>query len=230
MSRRDHNSADVRVVKDFLFVCRAVPEAKLLRCVARVRTICSTQSNEFHRAKSSDRRQQRAHCEAARTQNPDRYRLLISAKCRASLPAKLNFASLFSLLGVGNQHSEEWMAHLSGDQIISALSTSDRKTVRNQRLHIDFAVRQQLEKSLHVSCFGPAHIADGIIAALLLIRRIVSPRPVGAGNTEIQLFLKVELALDIHAHCSDRDHYTTVARDFSRHIDGFATGCVCRNQ
>src|SRR5579864_4803746 len=87
-----------------------------------------------------------------------------------------------------------------------------------------------MEKSLHVSRFCPTHIADGIIASLLLICRIVSARPIGTRNSEVKFLLKVELALDVHANCSDRHHNAAIACYFSGHIHRFAAGGFSRDQ
>src|SRR5579872_3017320 len=90
----------------------------------------------------------------------------------------------------------------------------NRKTVGDQRFHVDLAFRQELKKRFHVSRLGPTHVADRIIAPVLLKRCIVTARSVGTRNPEIQLFFKVELALDVHAYCADRNYNATIAGYF----------------
>src|SRR5580704_18739093 len=163
MTSGDYDRVDVRVVEDSLLVGCTVAEAKLLCRVTSVRAVGGAHSDQSHAVKLLERRQQRTHREAACTQSSDPQRCLASKGSGSSLPDQLDFTVWFSLLGIRNQHTQEWLAHPSRYQLIGTLRALNRKTVSDERLNIELPVRQELDKSLHISTFGPTHVADRII-------------------------------------------------------------------
>jgi hypothetical protein len=77
--------------------------------------------------------------------------------------------------------------------------------MRDQRLHVERARSHQVEHGLEVALLGPAHVTHRVVLALVLVERVVAPRPVRAGDLEAQLLL-VEIgprqleAGDAHQH------------------------------
>src|SRR5580693_3058850 len=138
MTSGDHDRVDVRVVEDSLIVGCTVLEAKFLCRVTSVRAVGSAHSDQSHAVKLLERRQQRTHREAACTQNSDLQRCLASKGSGSSLPDQLDFTVWFSLLGIRNQHTQEWLAHPSSYQLIRTLSALNRKTGSDERLDIEF--------------------------------------------------------------------------------------------
>src|SRR5580704_13479486 len=141
MTSGDHDGVDVRVIEDSLLVGCTVAEAKLLCRVTSVRAVGCAHSDQSHTIKLLDRRQQRTQSKAACTQNSDLHRRLARKSSGSSLPDQLDFTAGFSLRGIRNQHTQEWLAHPSRYQLISTLSALNRKTVSDQRLDIELPIR-----------------------------------------------------------------------------------------
>src|SRR5207302_10802934 len=97
----------------------------------------------------------------------------------------------------------------------------NRKSMRDERYDAHFPFREQMQKRFHIPRFRPAHIADRIVTAFLLISGVISARAIGTGNSEVELLLVVRLAFDIDADRSHRYNNRAVARDGPGEIDRF---------
>src|SRR5450631_3497994 len=102
--------------------------------------------------------------------------------------------------------------------------------MRDQRLQIELALRHELKERLHVAGFGPTHVANGIVAALLLVSCVIAARTVGTRDAEVELFAVVEAALDVHADSANSDHRAAVTRYLGGEIDGTAARSLRRDQ
>ena len=106
----------------------------------------------------------------------------------------------------------------------------NRKAMRDERYDVHFPFREQMQKGFHVPRFRPAHIADGIVAAFLLISGVISARAIGTGNPEVEFLLVVRLAFDIDADRSHGNNNRAVARDSAGQIDRLAAGSFSSNE
>ena len=61
--------------------------------------------------------------------------------------------------------------------------------MRNQRRHIEPAIRHHVEHGLEIALRRPAHEADRIVLPLLFVIRIVSSRSIGTRHLKTQLLL-----------------------------------------
>ena len=87
-----------------------------------------------------------------------------------------------------------------------------------------------MDELFHVAGFGPAHITDGIVASLLLVRSIVSTRPVGPRDPEVEFFAVIGLALDIHPDGANGNDDGAVASDLASEIHRIAAGRFCGDE
>ena len=81
--------------------------------------------------------------------------------------------------------------------------------------------RQQLQERFHVALLRPAHVADGIIQPLFLVKRIVAARPATAGESEIEFLAIKQIARHFHARHADHDDAPAVAANFCSQHDRF---------
>jgi len=51
--------------------------------------------------------------------------------------------------------------------------------MRDQRRQVEFAFGDEAKKNFHVARFSPADVADGIVAAFLLVSSVVTTGSVG---------------------------------------------------
>src|SRR6266567_2448605 len=123
-----------------------------------------------------------------------------------------------------NYHAQKWLTRLLGNQVVSTLGALDGETVRDQGTDVNFFLGEELHERFHVTGFGPTHVADRIVTALLLVGCVVTTRPVGARNAEVELFLVVRFTLDVHAYGTDSDDNRAVARNGAGQIDRVAAG------
>ena len=118
-------------------------------------------------------------------------------------------SSLQALVGgwwsvvVLEQDAQKGFAGFAGDQFVGLGGLLDGEAVGDERGDVQAPIRQQIDDSLQVAPFGPAHVTDGIIAAALFVVWIVAPRTVGARVEKGQFFFVVNLARDVQA---DRPH------------------------
>lgn len=95
---------------------------------------------------------------------------------------------------------------VAAQQVIRARRLVEGNAVRDQRAHVESAVGQHIEHRLEIALLGPAHEAQRIVPALLLIRRVVAARPVRARHLERQLLLVEVRPIQLqprHAHQHD---------------------------
>ena len=76
------------------------------------------------------------------------------------------------------------------DNLISCLSLTDLKAMRNQRLYVEPPVGHHIEYGLEIALLGPAHKTDRIIVTFIFLVGIIAPRPVGTRDLETKLFFK----------------------------------------
>ncbi len=69
-----------------------------------------------------------------------------------------------------------------------------------ERIDIYLFFCQKLQKGFHVASFRPTHVADGVVAAFLLIRSVVAAGSVGAGDAEVEFFFVISPALNVDAN------------------------------
>ncbi len=106
----------------------------------------------------------------------------------------------------------------------------DRKAMSDERWEVQLSFGDETQKRFHVAGLSPTHMADGIIASFLLIGSVVAPGPIRTGDAEVEFFLVIEFALNIHAHGSHRDDDCTITGNISREIDRVAAGSFRSDQ
>ncbi len=90
------------------------------------------------------------------------------------------------------------------------------KAMRYQRIKLHIPAADQPQKFLHVAVFRPAHISERVIAPLLLVSGIITPRPVSARHIELN-FLQVHVVpRETHLDCADHHDASTIAADVER--------------
>src|SRR5262249_28745251 len=109
----------------------------------------------------------------------------------------------------------------SRDYLVRFFRLINREPMRVERLQVELPLGKKLKKTLHVARFGPTDVPNRIVASFLLVRRIVTARPVGTRNSEIELFLVVALAFQFHAHGAHGDDHSAIARYLRRPVDRF---------
>ena len=114
----------------------------------------------------------------------------------------------------GNQDSEKFFTGCSSNQFIGRVRFVDRKSVCDQRADVYFAIGEKPEKSFHVARFRPAHIADGIIDALLFVGGVIAAWAVGARNAEVEFLLVKSPALERHANRANGSDNGAIASHF----------------
>jgi hypothetical protein len=100
----------------------------------------------------------------------------------------------------------------------------DGKTVSDERLGSDSSLGQQLEKSFHVTGFGPANVADWVVNSLLLVGRVVPSWAIRPRNPEIQFLLVEEPPLNVHAYRTNGNNYAAITGDFRGEIHQITAG------
>ena len=79
---------------------------------------------------------------------------------------------------------------------------------------------EQFLERLHVALFRPPHVRNGIIDALVLVKRIVAARPVRAGHPNLQfLSIVMRIAVKARGHRPDYDNRSPLASDGASEID-----------
>ena len=73
----------------------------------------------------------------------------------------------------------------------------------DQRLHAQRALADLAQHLLEVAALGPAHVAERVVLALLLVARIVAAGPIRSRDQEVDLFLVDLVALDPDRHVAD---------------------------
>src|SRR5687767_10474156 len=88
--------------------------------------------------------------------------------------------------------------------------------MRHQRCRVESTASHESEHRLEIPSFGPAHEASRIIDALLLVHRVVPPRPVTARYLEGE-FLAIEvIAPQMQAGDADQHDPTPLAAHCGR--------------
>jgi hypothetical protein len=147
---------------------------------------------------------------------------------RAALLAGTAVAGLATSSSVGD--SQKRVAGFSGNQVVSALRVLDGETVCDERADPDFLFGKELEERLHVARFGPAHVADGVVAAFLFVGAVVPAGTVRTRDAEVEFFFVVGFAFDLNADRANGDHNRALASDGTRQIDRIAAGSFRSDQ
>src|SRR3546814_8116161 len=92
-----------------------------------------------------------------------------------------------------------------GQRSISLRHFLERKALGAQRSRVEPLLRDHVKHRLEIPPFGPTHESDRIIPPLVLIFRIISSRPVGAGYLEAE-FLFVEVGAIKVEPCYPYEH------------------------
>src|SRR5271166_3661661 len=230
MASRYDERVDAGIMDDLRLVGGAIAEAELAGGVTGARAGRRTDARQLRAGCASECRQQRSGCKDSGAEQA--YRNVIRRGCGRDFRRRCSGRPRHQFKGsrfiatsrVLNHDSEKRLTRLSSDQIVGAGRTLDRKTMGNEGTNINFLFGQELEKGFHVAGFGPAHVADGVVAALLFIGSIVAAGAVGARNAEVEFFFVVRSALNFDADSADRYHDGALAGDRARKIYGIAAG------
>ena len=96
----------------------------------------------------------------------------------------------------------------------------------DQRLGAQGAAVQGVEHGLEVALLGPAHKANVVVMALLLIGRVVAARAVGAAHLEGEFLFVKEIATELQAGHAHQHDAAALATDLGCHMNRL-TGSSC---
>src|ERR1700730_13795387 len=104
------------------------------------------------------------------------------------------------------------------------MSSFNRKAMGDERTNSDFSFHEELQKRFHVAGFGPAHIADWIVAPFLLVGRVVAAGTIRTRGAEGEFLLVIRSAFDIESHHPHGHDNGAVACDGTGKIDVIVAG------
>src|ERR1700683_532087 len=139
-------------------------------------------------------------------------------------------AAVVGKLWIRDQHAQKRLMDFALDQIIGGVGARDGEAVSDQRIQIKFAIGEKFEKSSHVARFGPAHVADGIVDAFLLIGCVIPAGSIGARDAKVEFLLVKKSSRDIHRDRSHSDDYGAIARHCSGKIYWVVAGRLRRDE
>ncbi len=87
------------------------------------------------------------------------------------------------------------------------------------RAEVEFARAQQMQTGLEVALLGPAHVADRVIRAAPLIRRIVPARAVRARETHVEFLVGKDAPRQLDLRDADIDQAAAVAQRVGALLD-----------
>src|SRR5271155_3539866 len=218
MASRDDKRVDAGILEDPSFVGCAVAEAELLRGMTGARPRCRADAGQRGIASCLERWHEGSGGEDSGTEQAHRNTIHRDFRRRGvtEFRNQLERRRFIANCGVLNYDPKKRLAGLAGDQLVRAGRTLDGKTMSNQRTDFYFLLRQELQKGLQVASFSPAHVADGVVAAFLLIRGIVAAGAVRAGNAKVEFFFVKRLALNVDADGAHRHDDGALAGDGAR--------------
>ena len=121
------------------------------------------------------------------------------------------------MLLVREQHSERALAVRGvGDDAVRLGGIVDREAVRRELRGVHAAGSHEIEERLHVALLGPADVAGGEVAAVLLVVAVVAAGAVRAGHAELELLLVEGRPVDVDPGLPDDDDAAAVAREARR--------------
>ena len=100
----------------------------------------------------------------------------------------------------------------------------------DERRGIHGPVRDLIDKGLHVALLGPAHVGRWIVVTSLLIDRVVTTRPVGAGDDEFRLLEEERASRKVETHSPDGNDASLSANRLRRELDRLVGRRRCRDQ
>src|ERR1700676_181405 len=212
MSRGNNDCVDAGVIDDRIVVGRAVREPEPISSVPGMRTIGSADSDQSYSLDLLHSGQQSPGRKAAGAKESDVYRLFRRSENGFFLRHQFQLLDQFSSFVVSYQNSESRTCIGTRNKTVSALCLMDRESVSDKRPQIKLAFCEKTQKGFHVARLRPADVPNGIVATLLLIRRVIAAWPIGARNAEIKLLLVVQFPLNIHANRANCDNHAAIPR------------------
>ena len=194
MPGRNHDRVDRRIGINPVIAGGAVGKLKSIADEASARSVRRGEADQFRSAILFNCRQQSALSEVSSSDesNTNRARRGRGNSARNQFQPVRNFRLV---RGIPDQHTEIRRLCGSGDQFISSEGILNREAMCDQRLQIQTAVAEQLQKRFHIAGLSPAHVADRIISALLLERGVVTAGSIRSRNPEVDFFFVIQLAL-----------------------------------
>src|ERR1041385_6913543 len=89
----------------------------------------------------------------------------------------------------------------------------------DQRLNIDAATGEEIEKGFKVAALSPTNIREGIIVTALFVFGIITAGPIGFRNAERQLAIVENLPRDVQTNRANCDHSSLCPRELSRQFN-----------
>ena len=93
---------------------------------------------------------------------------------------------------------------LRGERGVRLARVLDRVRRVDERLHAERPRRDQAQHLLEVAALGPAHVAERVVVALLLVGRVVAAGAVRGRDQEVDLLLVDLVALDADRDVADQ--------------------------
>ncbi|AUX21507.1 uncharacterized protein SOCEGT47_019930 [Sorangium cellulosum] len=212
--RRDHHRVHRRERERRVDVAQHVLRPEPVRRVPRREAAPRYRRHELRARELRERRQEHARRERARPHHRDPQRGPVAPDVLR--PDLRHRRGARRALRVGEQHAEVRLRPLAGHHRVRVERVLEREAVRHQAQDVEPLRLDRAQHRLEVAALRPAHVADRVVVAALLVRGIVAPRAVAARDDELQLLVVVRLARDLDRHHPDRHHAGPVARDVTR--------------
>ena len=117
------------------------------------------------------------------------------------------------------QDAQVRLGRFTAHDAVGLLGLGDREAMRHQSTRLQLALGDQVEERRHVALLGPAHVANRVVDAVLLVGAVVAAWPIRARQPKLQLLFVVRVARHVHADHADGDDHGAVARQAGRQLD-----------
>ena len=101
-------------------------------------------------------------------------------------------------------------------QLEGPFSLREGEAVGDELGRPHLALGDQAQEGFHVALLGPANLADRVVEPMELVVRVVAARPVGAGESQLELLLVQGRSRQLQANVADDHHPAPVAREGGR--------------
>ena len=217
----NQHRAVARLAKRGLGIGRRLGEAELVAHVVRAER--SVVDDRAERNPALEARQQHRPGKVARADHVEPGHRLGQA------PGRRDVAWLGAWLGLGLprcvvrlaifHHHADVAGGAFPERLVHRQCLLEFHALGGNHAEVEFAGTQQMQAGLKVALFRPAHVADRVIRAAPLVRRIVPARAVGARKTHVEFLIGKDAPRQLDLRDADIDHAATVAQRLGALLD-----------